>query len=272
MCLLLLAVCMLALAGCGDDGDGTGGGGTGGEATGGGGSGDETGTTEPTSSEIPIRETAPEEVLGQVLAEAQDRQAREQKVLDDSAALAPMLNAFWTNDLRQVHSIEFDPPDRFEYYNTTGNSPCGPFVEPVPQNAYYCTDDATEHVAFDMDWFQGYLDAHPGGATTFLILAHEWGHAVQDSWLENGGNDVWEPAYRQELNADCLAGVFLASSIRDGSIVVEEGDEEAMFSWLYEAGSANWLDPGTHGTREQRQAAFVDGVRQQDSAFCRQKY
>jgi predicted metalloprotease len=250
-CLVLIAACALGLGSCDDDnGDGTNGGG----------------------GVIETSDTPPQRTLGEILQEAQDRAAREQRVLSDAAALSPLLNQFWANDLGQVHGIEFDPPDRFEYYKTQGNSPCGSRVEPMPRNAYYCPDDATEHVAFDLAWFQEYLEAHPGGATTFLVLAHEWGHAVQDSWLESGGNDVWNPERRQELNADCLAGVFLARSINDGTIIVEEGDEEAIFQWLYEAGSANWLDPGTHGTREERMTAFTDGVQGQDSMYCRNTY
>ena len=44
---------------------------------------------------------------------------------------------------------------------------------------------------------------------------------MRDTWLENGGTDVWEPPYRKELNADCLAGVFLSRSIAEGTIVEE---------------------------------------------------
>lgn len=204
-------------------------------------------------------------------AAAESEQAREEKVLADATALGPMLNNFWSAELSRRYQLTFDVPERYEYYRDTRNEPCGGDPRPMPQNAYYCNPEGDEYIAFDLDWFQQYLVDHPGGATTFLILAHEWGHAVQDTWVDSGGGDVWDPGYRQELNADCLAGVFLAASIRDGAIVEEAGDAEAMFGWLYEAGASPWLDPGTHGTRDQRLAAFSEGF-SGDTDYCRTTY
>lgn len=203
--------------------------------------------------------------------DAEARAAREQKVLADAEGLEPLLNAFWTRELAEVYGVTFDPPERFAFYRGGGNDPCGTDTGSYPNNAFYCPVDDDEHVQFDMDWFQGYLDEHPGGATTFLILAHEWGHAVQDSWLEAGGGDVWDPGYTQELNADCLAGVFIARSLEEGTIVEDVGDSEAIFGWLYESGSDGWLEVGDHGTREQRQAAFSDGFNH-GTDHCRTNY
>lgn len=240
-CLTILLALVLAV-GCGDDG----GGGDGSSGAGGGGDGgSEAGTG--------------------------DRQQREEKVLADANGLETLLDSFWTNELSRLYGITFDPPDRFEYYRGTGNNPCGPKGQPIPNNAYYCPVDADEYVAFDIDWFQNYLIEHPGGATTFLILAHEWGHAVQDSWLESGGPDQWEPAYRKELNADCLAGVFITRQIQDGSIEEEAGDAGTIWRWLYESGGGAWFDPSDHGTSAQRQVAFADGIEKGTDA-CRTEY
>jgi predicted metalloprotease len=145
----------------------------------------------------------------------------------------------------------------------------------LPQNAYYCRvgDEIgeDEHVAFDLDWFAAYLLEFPGGATTWYIIAHEWGHAVQDSWLENGGNDTWSPQYRMELNADCLAGVFLSYAYETGRITADADDAEAIWTALYKGGGP-WLNPTDHGTREQRIAAFTDGFTLQDARDCRTRY
>ncbi|MBA3420319.1 MAG: hypothetical protein H0U12_00180 [Thermoleophilaceae bacterium] len=262
---LLLAVTLsLLLVAC--DGGGTGGGG-GGAGTGGGGAEAGGGSITIPSQPEP---TAP--TLGEILAqENASRLAREQKVLNDAGILGPRLNDFWTRELSSRYQLTFDAPDRYEWYRGEQQTSCGGVTEPRADNAYYCFPEHEEHVAFDLAWFQQYLVNHPGGATTFLILAHEWGHAVQDTWLENGGGDTWNPASRKELNADCLAGVFLAASIRDGTIVEEAGDADAIFGWLYEEGSSPWLARGTHGTRDERQAAFVDGFHQ-GTAFCRANY
>jgi predicted metalloprotease len=196
----------------------------------------------------------------------------EQKVLQDADAVDDLLNEFWTQELQAQYGPVFEPPDRYEYYRGDGNAPCGGRDRARPKNAYYCPVDTDEYVAFDLDWFASYLDDHPGGATTFLILAHEWGHAVQDTWVEQQPNtDVWNPPYRQELNADCLAGVWMADALRRGTVIEESGDAEAIFGWLWEAGSGPWFNPGDHGTPEQRQQAFSDGLTQ-GTHHCRRNY
>lgn len=195
---------------------------------------------------------------------------REAKVYQDSGALHTLLDNFWSLELRKLYGLQFDPPDRFEWYRGSRNSPCGRSNRALPNNAYYCEVDGDEYVAFDLTWLAGYLERFPGGATTFLVIAHEWGHAVQDTWLESGGRDVWQPAYRKELNADCLAGVFLGYAIRTGQVIEQVGDADAIWSWLYSEGGP-WLNPTDHGTREQRIAAFTDGL-SQGTNDCRVRY
>jgi uncharacterized protein len=194
-----------------------------------------------------------------------------ERVLSDADALQPILDDFWTRELADTYGLSFDTPDRFEYYVGEDNSTCGPDYVPGTDNAYYCNVDGDEYVAFDVDWLASYLDAHPGDATTFLVVAHEWGHAVQDTWEEQDpGTDTWVGPAR-ELNADCLAGVFWDNGVRDGSIVEEDGDADAVYGWLADGGSGTWMDPGDHGTAEQRQAAFSDGY-VYGVDYCRQNY
>ena len=169
--------------------------------------------------------------------------------------------------------LQFDTPDRYEYYRGASNAPCGgQGARALPENAYYCFAESDEYVAFDLDWFTSYLDEHPGGATTFLILAHEWGHAVQDTWVEQQLHPEWaEDDPRQELSADCLAGVWMEDALRRGTLIEESGDADAIFRFLWEGGSGPWFAPGDHGTKEQRQRAFADGYAQ-DTEYCRTNY
>ncbi len=184
-----------------------------------------------------------------------------------------LLNDFWTQELRAQYGVQFDTPDRYEYYRGAGNAPCGgQGARALPENAYYCPAENDEYVAFDLDWLTSYVHEHPGGATTFLILAHEWGHAVQDTWVEEQRHpEVWNPSYLEELNADCLAGVWMEDALRRGTLIEERGDAEAIFGWLWEAGSGPWFDPGDHGTKEQRQHAFSAGF-EYDTDYCLKNY
>jgi len=205
-------------------------------------------------------------------ATADTQQDPADRVLSDAAALEGLLNDYWTQELSRLYGLSFDTPDRFEWYQGSSNASCGGVYESGAQNAYYCPSDGDEYVAFDLDWFTSYLDEFPGDATTFLILAHEWGHAVQDTWVEQQpGVDVWSPGYAQELNADCLAGVFLANSVAAGTVIVEDGDAEAIASWLWDNGSGPWFAPGDHGTSDQRAQAFSDGLAG-DTDYCRVTY
>ncbi len=188
-----------------------------------------------------------------------DAQKREAKVMQDAAWLRNALNTFWVGELKRLYNIDFEPVVRLHYYRGDGVAPCGGLQQPMPKNAFFCGASRDEHIAFDSDWFENFLVRWPGGATTFLILAHEWGHAVQHAWLKNNGGDVWNPAYRKELNADCLAGAFLAWAYRNGHIKEDSDDADALWNWLYSSGSP-WLDPKTHGSHEQRVTAFQDGM------------
>ncbi|MEX5718459.1 neutral zinc metallopeptidase [Geodermatophilus maliterrae] len=207
---------------------------------------------------------------GAATAEVQEDPAT--RVLNDAAALEGLLNDYWTQELAGLYELSFDTPDRFEWYQGSNNALCGGGYENGAENAYYCPVDSDEYVAFDLDWFTSYLERFPGDAITFLVLAHEWGHAVQDTWQEQQpGVDTWSPAYQKELNADCLAGVFLADSVMAEAIILEDGDAEAIATWFFENGSGQWFDPGTHGTREERAQAFADGL-VQDADYCRVTY
>lgn len=57
-----------------------------------------------------------------------------------------------------------------------------------------------------------------GDAYVYVIVAHEWGHAVQNR-LAIGLRYV-----ARELQADCLAGAALDGADEDGTIVFEAGD------------------------------------------------
>jgi predicted metalloprotease len=192
------------------------------------------------------------------------------KVRRDVAGLTPVLNEFWERQMQSLYGVQWRRPSVVREYDEGNEVECARSLL-AENNAWYCPADHS--VSYDISWFSGYVERHPGGATTFLILAHEFGHAAQELWVRSGGGDSWNPPYRKEIGADCLAGAFLIDAINNGSITEEEGDAEAIFGWLYETGSepSPWLAPGTHGTKEQRQQAFVDGL-QQGVDYCRKTY
>ncbi len=228
---------------------------------------------EPAAKAVPEPDTAGSPTIAPPAQDLANKSAREQRVLDDAAALEPLLNQFWADELTSVYQMSFDPPDAFRFYRGDNADQCDPgSTRSMANNAFYCSLENKEMVEFDLDWLQSYLVDYPDDATTFLILAHEWGHAVQDSWTEQQpGKDSWIPTYKKELSADCLAGVFLQREIADGTITEDAGDADAIWNWLFTTGSGGWLNPGDHGTSEQRQRAFSDGYLH-GTDYCRVNY
>jgi hypothetical protein len=94
-----------------------------------------------------------------------------------------------------------------------------------------------------------------GDAWVYLIIAHEWGHAIQ-ARLDRSLVSV-----AAELQADCLAGVSLQGAAQDGLVRIEAGDSEELQKTLIAvADDFPWTDESDHGNAQQRISAFNAGV------------
>ncbi|MFI0482126.1 neutral zinc metallopeptidase [Actinomadura sp. 9N215] len=117
-------------------------------------------------------------------------------------------------------------------------------------NAAYCPPG--DFVAWDAHLMRsGYAR---GDAWVYLVIAHEWGHAVQNR-LRRG---LVSPA--AELQADCLAGAVLYGSSDEGALRFEDGDEQELVDAFQLIGDkAPWTKPGDHGTAVERLRSFSRG-------------
>ena len=75
-----------------------------------------------------------------------------------------------------------------------------------------------------------------GDTWVYLVIAHEWGHAIQ-ARLDTG-----LVAVADELQADCLGAAALFGAVADGTLEFEEGDEQEMICSLNVAGRRHGLD------------------------------
>ena len=123
----------------------------------------------------------------------------------------------------------------------------------MPNNAFYCP--AGHFIAYDRAWMEG-LWSEMGDGSVYLIIPHEFGHAVQ-SQLQTG----FRLNVQIELQADCYAGGTLKALIDSGALTAEPGDEDELLLNLAAAGDPtdDWLNPAAHGTAEQRQQSFATG-------------
>ena len=97
-----------------------------------------------------------------------------------------------------------------------------------------------------------------GTFSVALVLAHEWGHAIQD----RAGNGDEQTVYLEQ-QADCFAGAFLAHVAEDGNALeLKPGDLEASLGamlLLRDAPGTSAADPSAHGSAFDRISAFQDG-------------
>jgi predicted metalloprotease len=140
---------------------------------------------------------------------------------------------------------------------------------------FYCPGDRKVYI--DLGFFQE-LDRRfgaPGDFAQAYVIAHEVGHHVQNSlgFLQGGGGN--QQSVRQELQADCLAGLWGRSAASRGHL--EAGDVEeglraaaAIGDDTLQRKSQGRVVPEsfTHGSSEQRVAAFRQGMNGSSLATC----
>jgi hypothetical protein len=161
-------------------------------------------------------------------------------------------------------------------------SACGPTT--AETGPFYCPGD--QHVYLDVSFFRELANqlGAPGDFAEAYVVAHEFGHHVQDllgittqvAQLESAdptiSNDL---SVRTELQADCLAGIWGHSAYEQS--LLESGDLDEAINAAAAVGDdrlqrqANGrVDPDTftHGTSAQRVAWFVAGFQSGDPSRC----
>jgi predicted metalloprotease len=145
--------------------------------------------------------------------------------------------------------------------------------------AAYCPGDDTIYISerFASDVANGALDqALPGSAQGFggtygdfavaYIVAHEYGHQIQDELglFERYGDQVPTSAF--ELQADCYAGTWANHVYENDEL--DEGDVQEALNAAEAVGDFDASNPQHHGTPEQRAEAWSAGFQTGDPSAC----
>jgi uncharacterized protein len=247
----------------------------------GGGGGNGNGSVSPRSDDEPV--TTDELTECRTGADANDN--------PDCARLAIVnsIQAFWSRAMPQQTGREYQEADTvmFSGQVDTGCGPAssqvGPFYCPVPGDMQIYLD-----TTFFKEMLEGKLGAEGGDFAEAYVLAHEYGHHVENllGYLERARTQQGPKSdgVRVELMADCLAGMWAKHATttpdENGEVLILDLDDQDIREAMDAAaavgddriqessGGQSNPETWTHGSAGARQMWFDRGFTRGTLADC----
>ncbi len=186
---------------------------------------------------------------------------------------------YWKQAYPQETGQPYEVVKTIRFEGST-NSGCGPAS--AEMGPFYCPNDRNVYLdqTFFDDMLEGQLGAEGGPFAIAYVVAHEYGHHVEDLLGDLGRIRTQKgprsDAVRVELKADCLAGVWAKSAQEtkdeDGRSIIEELNQNDIKRAIDAAqavgddriqkrsGGRVDTDSFTHGSAEQRVRWFNKGM------------
>ena len=187
----------------------------------------------------------------------------------------------WSKEFQQMGG-QYEPP-RLTLFRDAVQSACG--FASAAVGPFYCPRD--NKVYLDLGFFEELSSRFgaPGDFASAYVIAHEVGHHVQnltgiaDKVLQRRSQideqSANELSVRQELQADCFAGIWGYYAKQKNAL--EEGDVEEALNAAAQIGddrmqrrAQGYVSPEsfTHGSSEQRARWFRTGMESGDVNRC----
>lgn len=212
-------------------------------------------TTEPGSTTLP--DDGEVEIIGAEGAQAINRLI--------GAAITD-IEAFWAQEYPKVFDEKYEPV-RGGFYSASPEEdlpPCATAATDIAGNAFYCGKE--DVIAWDDTDLMPRLKETYGDLAVVVVMAHEWGHAIQARAGMEGATVTLEH------QADCYAGAYVGDlADRDdppfdvNPVTIDKA--LAGFLELGDTPGTAATDPNAHGSAFDRVNGFQDGI-ENGAAAC----
>ncbi|OAN40088.1 neutral zinc metallopeptidase [Mycolicibacterium iranicum] len=167
------------------------------------------------------------------------------------------LESYWGAQFPELYGTEFKPVEGGYYaaYPSTGElPPCAFESSAISGNAFYCS--TADVIAWDAEGLLPELQSKFGDFVIPVVMAHEFGHAVQ---FRAGVEGM---TVTRELQADCFAGAWSKHVFDDNVFDVNAAQLDSALAGildLRDRPGTSAEDPNAHGSGFDRVGAFQDG-------------
>ena len=122
------------------------------------------------------------------------------------------IEKFWGEQMPEVFNERYDKVKAFYSIDPDGSrpAPCTESASDIRGNAFYCP--ARDIVAWDRKGLFPELEKRFGDFLVAMVLAHEWGHAIQKRTRMPSTRTIVV-----ETQADCYAGAWTRYALRGGA-------------------------------------------------------
>jgi len=215
--------------------------------------------------------TAPSEVSSECRTGADANTREDCRIV----AVVNSVQAYWAKTVRNYE------PAKTRFFDGTIQTGCGAASAAV--GPFYCPVD--KYVYIDLGFFdqlQSQLGARGGPLAEAYVLAHEYGHHVQDllGTLDSANRDTGPTGgqVRLELQADCFGGLWVGHALDTGFVeditrqdvadaldaAAAVGDDRIQERAQGRVTPETW----THGSSEQRKSWFTRGIQAGGPQSC----